>query len=383
VIRWMLTRMEKSPSAVFYEKELAERFPNEFEQAKREKLLRHVETSLDGGSYALGRSRPLTVVSVGGKFEAFDDEDPEFDPVELALADLARWRLDLEALAKRFQQTNRLTGTPDTLDDRLLFIGGTARDGLALAFLLGLFHEHRSALTHLRALPSSLPSRHDRFVVACPTFTPTPFEQRELESLNIFVVPVNERDPFVLDFLDALQKPVRRVPRVILSDDEEGEFAAGRFKSRLPIHITGRFERRTGNVVEVPGAEVVLTDSPFELFLRLVIALHESEDGFVRRGSMGSGGGLVAEGFYTEESIDQAVSRLRTPFRAALHDVAPTEFIEVRAGCVRLSTHRRYVTWDREELLRHPNKVVRELAQRLLRTTKVGSSGSALASRSS
>jgi len=90
VIRWMLTLMEKSPSAVFYEKELTERFPNEFEQAKREKLLRHVETPLDGGSYGLGRSRPLTVVSVGDKFEAFDDEDPEFDPIELTPADLAR-----------------------------------------------------------------------------------------------------------------------------------------------------------------------------------------------------------------------------------------------------------------------------------------------------
>jgi len=241
-------------------------------QAKREKLLRHVETPLDGGSYGLGRSRPLTVVSVGDKFEAFDDEDPEFDPIELTPADLARWRLDLEALAKRFQQTNRLTGTPGTLDGRLLFVGGMARDRLALAFVLGLFHEHRTALTHLRALPSSLPSRYDRFVVACPTFTPTPFEQRGLESLDVFVVPLNER-----------------------------EFEARRFCSRHAIHITGRIVRRQANVVQVGSADVPVTERPFQLFMRLVAGLFETDDGFLPRGSMKHGGGLADEGYYTSE----------------------------------------------------------------------------------
>ena len=195
----MLTRMEKSPSAVFYEKELAERFPNEFEQAKREKLLRHVETSLDGGSYALGRSRPLTVVSVGGKFEAFDDEDPEFDPIELAPGDLSQWRLDLEAFAERFQKANGLAGAPGRLHDRLLFLGVGERKGIRASFVLGLLDEPRSAHTVLLSLPSLLPGTRGRIAVVCPTFAPAPAELRQLEALNVRVVRPSDRDLFRVD----------------------------------------------------------------------------------------------------------------------------------------------------------------------------------------
>ena len=195
----MLTRMEKSPSAVFYEKELTERFPNEFEQAKREKLLRHVETPLGGGSYGLGRSRPLTVVSVGDKFEAFDDEDPEFDPIELTPADLARWRLDLEALAERFQKANRLRGAPGRLHDRLFFLGEGERNGVKASFVLGLLHEQRSAQTVLLSLPNLLPTTSQRIAVVCPTFAPAPSDLRQLDSLNISLVRLGDDDPLLLD----------------------------------------------------------------------------------------------------------------------------------------------------------------------------------------
>ena len=199
MIRWMLTRMEKSPSAVFYEKELAERFPNEFEQAKREKLLRHVETSLDGGSYALGRSRPLTVVSVGGKFEAFDDEDPEFDPIELAPGDLSQWRLDLEAFAERFQKANGLAGAPGRLHDRLLFLGVGERKGIRASFVLGLLDEPRSAQTVLLSLPNLLPTTSQRIAVVCPTFAPAPSDLRQLDSLRVSVIRLGDDDLLLLD----------------------------------------------------------------------------------------------------------------------------------------------------------------------------------------
>jgi hypothetical protein len=365
VIRWMLTRMEKSPSAVFYEKELTERFPNEFEQAKREKLLRHVETPLDGGSYGLGRSRPLTVVSVGDKFEAFDDEDPEFDPIELTPADLARWRLDLKALAWRFQQANGLDGKPDALDDRLFFMGEAKRDDLSLAFVLALLPEERSARRVLTALPNLLSGMHDRIVAVCPSYFPTQAERRHLESLQVFVVTPNDVDLFKVDLSQVLREPLRKAPRIVLSDKEEEEFGTHGFKSRLPIVITGRTERRAGNVVEVGGAAVVLTDVPFRLFLRLVVALYETENGFLPRGSMMGGGGLVAEGFYTEEGLDQAVHRLRVRFGPALPDLKPTQFIEIRGGQLRLSTHPRYIACERDRLLRHADQMVRDLAERI------------------
>jgi hypothetical protein len=194
----MLARMETSPSAVFYEKELAGPFPADFEWAKKERLLRRVQTQVDGGSYSFGQGRTLTVVSDDGQIEAFDDEDPEFDPIELTPADLARWRLDLESVARRFQEANGLRGAPGRLHDRLFFLGVGERNGVRASFVLGLLHEARSAQTVLLSLPSLLPTTSHRIAIVCPTFAVAPSELRQLESLNISVVRLGDPDPFLL-----------------------------------------------------------------------------------------------------------------------------------------------------------------------------------------
>jgi len=91
----MLEQMERSPRAVFYEKELRERFSEEFQTARDAKLLRSVPTRLDGGTYSRGLAKPYLVFEDEGSLEAFDDEDPEAEPIPLTMADLARWRLVL------------------------------------------------------------------------------------------------------------------------------------------------------------------------------------------------------------------------------------------------------------------------------------------------
>jgi len=195
----MLARMEKTPSAVFYEKELVERFPADFEWAKRERLLRRVQTRAHGGSYSFGQGRTLTVVSDGDQIEAFDDEDPEAEPLRLTLADLARWRLDLEALAGSFQKASGLCGKPEPLGDRLFFLGEADRSDCRAAYVLGLLHEPRVAQTLLVALPGLLPAGYSRVVVACPSFEPTPTHRRQLQSLGVSVVPMDAQDLFALN----------------------------------------------------------------------------------------------------------------------------------------------------------------------------------------
>jgi hypothetical protein len=361
----MLGRMEKSPSAVFYERELAQHFPEAFERAKREKLLSRVVMKADVGSYSHGLSRPYTLIRDGDRFEAFDDEDPEADIIELTPDDLAQWRLDLGVLAQRFQGANGLSGKEGALDSRLYFLGDTRRDGLSVAFVLCLLCERKSALIHLKALPNSLSHRYDRFVVVSPSFSLTPTEQRELESLDVFVAPLAVDDPLLLDCTQALQKPSRRAPRVSLSDEEEREFALRGFRSRLPILITGRTEGRRRNLLEVAGHDVILTDSSFRLLLRLVVALVETDDGFLSRADLTYGADLDSEQALAPEGLEQALSRLRGPFRPALGDLKPTQLIEVRGGRVRLSTHHRYVAWDLDALMLHADGVILGLSRRL------------------
>lgn len=162
-----------------------------------------------------------------------------------------------------------------------------------------------------------------------------------------------------------LQTSNQKYSPVLISEEEERGFQSHRFKTRVGVYVTGRTEGRRGNVINVDDSEVILTDVPFRLFLRLVVALNESEDGFVGTGSIKEGGGLAEEGLYESEGLEQAISRLRTPFRTALGSTRPTEFVERKRGMIRLSTPRPFLAFDREELNKHSDATVRELAMRL------------------
>lgn len=147
---------------------------------------------------------------------------------------------------------------------------------------------------------------------------------------------------------------------IVLSEEEEEEFARNRYKSREPIEITGHIEGLKGNVVRLAGKEVIITDAPFKLFLRLVIQLQEAKDGFLALKDLKYGEGIDGELELAPDGIEQALSRLRKPFAGR----APKKFIERNKGRVRLSTHRACVTWNRELLL-HPDSVIQQLAERL------------------
>lgn len=169
----------------------------------------------------------------------------------------------------------------------------------------------------------------------------------------------------------AIQVPVaptgtpQQLPLVTLSEQEQEEFKRYRFKSQLPVHITGQTEGRKSNVITIGGHEVILPDAEFKLFLRLAVALYQSVDGFVDRGQMKQGGGLANEGIYFAEMLDQAASRLRCRLGPALEGLKATKYIEVQRKRIRLSTHRACVSVDQEALLKHPNDQIRSLAAHL------------------
>ena len=163
---------------------------------------------------------------------------------------------------------------------------------------------------------------------------------------------------------DQVLAPTSRGPDVRLSPREEEAYRTHRFKSRQVIQITGDTEARKSNVIRVGDAEVLLPDSQFKLFLRLVVALFESDDGYITRHSLKYGEGADWEGELAPDGIDRAVSRIRARIRPALK-VDATDFIQSHRKRVRISTHKRFVFADREKLLKHDDPVIRELAGRL------------------
>lgn len=357
----LLRALEQDPNRVFYERDLETLPAEEFAQATDKKWLRSVKR---GQSYRDAAGRVLATVAVGdGTFEAYDEAEPGANPVILQAADLRRWDVDIVSLAEDMRESNYLSGSAEAIDERLVFVGDTVHDARKLAVILGLFREHSDAVRRLRALPASLPS-YDGFLVACPSFVPMPSTRRELESLHMHLVLLGP-DHLTVDLAQATKHRPRREPRVILTELEEHEFHTCGFNSRLPTHITGRRKKQKQNIVEIAGQETPISDVPFRFFLRLVVALFETPDGYVYRGGMNSRRGLAAEGYYKPEGLEQATARLRDSFQGALKQLDPIDFIEVRAGMMRLSTHLRYVSWDSGSLSQHHDAKIKKLTMRL------------------
>lgn len=155
---------------------------------------------------------------------------------------------------------------------------------------------------------------------------------------------------------------------VELTPNEQAESIRHGFNSQLHIHVTGLRRKRKQNLIKVEGSRgrVSLPDASFKGFLFLVVRLCEGGDGWVDRISLRTGEGLADEGTYFPRGIDQELYRMRSCFGPALGGLEATDFIEASGqGAIRLSTHPRYVTWDREALQEHPDKAIRELAEQL------------------
>jgi hypothetical protein len=158
--------------------------------------------------------------------------------------------------------------------------------------------------------------------------------------------------------------PMSALPDITLSTDEEQESQKQGFKGAVPVHINGRQELRTSNVVKIGATEILVPGAEFRLLLRLVVALFQTSDGYVPKGNL-QGGGLGEEGIYPPHELEQAISRLRSRLRPGLHELDARRYVEVRGGKIRLSTHRKFVIVDRTQLLAHDDELVRRLAQQL------------------
>jgi hypothetical protein len=132
---------------------------------------------------------------------------------------------------------------------------------------------------------------------------------------------------------------------------------------RWTIEVPGEVEKH-GNAVIVNGRRPHVRDADFRFFLRLVIARYDRVDGFVDRGSSQRGGGLAAEGIYSEDSMEPATGRLRTALKGYFDELTGLEIIEVSRRQVRLCAAREQITVAWGRLLEHPDGNIRSLAQR-------------------
>jgi hypothetical protein len=139
--------------------------------------------------------RHLTVIREGDRLEAFDPDDPEFEPIPITPADLRSWRLDIDRFVALVRDQNTLDGPVGKLSDRCFLVGTKDDVTFVLAFV-----DAGTAAREMRGLSSLLPTGvPPQLAVACPTFTPPLEMQRECDRERIVFRSLNEIDPSLIN----------------------------------------------------------------------------------------------------------------------------------------------------------------------------------------
>jgi hypothetical protein len=354
--RWLLRRLEMSPNWIFYEWEVrmyCDDLPAMLDQGL---LIRDLEAERVELCFTKYGQR-LHLVKADNSIFGADTENP-YDPItELDSSEIVQYRFDIERWLLDIRTANALLGTFGWVGERLFFLGERMEGADRLALLIGFFTRSKQAVNLLFGLLSRLPAGFDGIMVTTLLFDGLPLQEvANLERLGIFWVP--RLDTETLRIPRAQRVSSRHQPSLAVELEEESEFYG--FKCRVPVLITGEITKTGSNVVLTGNTEVWMGDSPFALFLRLVLELYTNKWGAVSKVK------LQEEGYLSEDGEFQDIHRLRNCFTRSLVGLDPKEFIEsFRPKTLRISIHPKLVSYNKKKLLAHDNELVRRLVQRL------------------
>jgi hypothetical protein len=357
LINWILTELEKQPSRLFYTKELERIDTGEFARLRQEKILAPVQPD-NNDTYGLDRPLPLRVKKIGNQYWGFSEDDPEGDPVLLDRSELVRYRLSLKTFSILLAAANNFSSSPKKLHRRLYYAGDRNIDKKRVALVLAFIDQEKNAESLLLGLPGRLPSGFKQFCVVTPSYTIKSPELRErLERQQIFVTPLEDFERFKIDL-----SPLVKEGTVILTPQQEEECRLYGFIYRIPIHITGERGGKASNYVSIGDRRVRIGDSPFALFLRLVLGLHNEKTGEVPKPD------LYEEGYFKKDEDEyQRIDRLRQRF-INISGIDRLEFIKDQNKSLKLSVHPSLITWDIDQLLNHTDldilKLVRQFPKK-------------------
>lgn len=300
-----------------------------------------------------------TSVWIDGSIFGVDTEGSEEPCVKIDPRELIQYRFNWDLCLQQIRKANGLDGVSTWLHERLVFLGEKTYTGRRLGFVLGFFNHREVAMDMLLGLPARMPSKYDVLVVTTLIYDQLPQQDAaNLERLGVCVVPPIDRETLKIN-ISCLAPERQARPPFVITDGSKGRLVQNRYKTQLPVLITGEREKWQRNTVIVNGLPVALGDGLFLIFLRLCVQLVKSGNGMKKAGLRS--GGCLRSG-----SEEQTIGRLRSAFGAVLEKRTTHDFIESYGrGMIRISTSPDLVKYNRERLRSHGNEKIKHLAEQL------------------
>jgi len=326
-----------------------------FSALKKQKYLLFDQYDFENESYIDKQGNERFLQKVNGRWIATSTEDPEMSPLYLKEQDLNRYSFNVQPLLAEIKLQNRLSRNSNKISDRVHYIGEKIvlqnSAGIFIAFL-SYDKQAEYELFGLRAKVGKI----DRILVLCPSYTITSQDlNSRLASQNIICLTfkdVFKSNNYSIDFSKAKFKQVDGSDTPNLTKKQTDDYTKYEYKCYDRMHIPGTAPRKSSNDLIINGHKIKMPDEPFPLLIELVVKLKKGKGGWLSK--------------YTEPGKYQIWDRLRKPIEGSLLKKDAKEFIENDGSKHhRISTHPDFVTYDRSNLLKHPDNSVRMFAKKL------------------
>lgn len=350
----LLTQFEGSPETKFYESDLARVSSSGVVTLRKQKYLAYDQYDFEQEHYFDKQGNERFVRKVNGKWIATSTEDTEISPLYLKETDLKRYTFNVQPLLDGIKKTNNLARNINQISSRIWFAGEATVIQNSVGVFLAFLSDDEKAEAELLGLRSKI-GKVDGVLVICPT---TQIKSQDLLS------KLAGQNISCLTFKEALKKDLtinfgkmrfdqvasQQAPK--LTAKQTADYTKYGYQCYDTIHIPGIAPRKRSNDLNVNGHTIKMPDNAFKLFMEFVVELKKNKGGWVTKS--------VSAGEY------QIFDRVRQPLQGSLQGKDALKFIENNASKqYRVSTHPDFVTYDRDNLMKHTDSTVKALARKL------------------
>jgi len=356
MLNFILKNLEDFPTASFTESELVRISKSSFDAMTKQKCLDRLKYDYMKEPYyssALGdNGNERAIKKRNGRLYAYSVESPDSAPIEVKDDDLRRYQLSFPALFEKIRAVNKIEGKFQKIKEGYFHIGYKLYDSFRVGFLF-VPKIGDGKLVKFAGLKDIC--KDDKVLVVF-----TPFTKIEdivlnwtLSKCKIVTTPLAaslDFKTFKLPVEDLIKEFMPDAGATALTKKQAKDYKDFDYKCYDKIHIPGTGAMSRSNNLDINGHTIKMPDNAFKLFIELVVELKKGKGGWLTK--------VVDVGRY------QIFDRVRSPLQGSLLGKDAKKFIENNASKqYRISTHPDFVTYNRNNLLKHTDSTIRDLAK--------------------